>query len=128
MMTAAIFLGVRVLMSLNGSPKSLARADLNDLLGVVAVILFCVVYRVIYAVHVGPDGISTLDGFGRRHDVRWDAMRRTGSFLGFLHVPHREAGTAIWIPLFLDDAVEFREYVIAHAPEGNPLRTYLAAR
>ena len=127
-MVAAVFLGVRILLLVRDPKLLVISANPLDAAATVAILLFCVAYRWLYAVHVGPDGVSTLDGFGRRHDVRWDAMRRAIPFLGFLLVPHGKTGTALWVPLFLDDAAGFRESVIAHAPEGNPIRVYLAAR
>lgn len=127
-MLVAVLLGVRVLVgvrNLNGLGRYNGTVDTG---GVVALVLMCLALRYLCVVHVGPDGLRTTDGVGRYHDVRWEAMRRVRNVLGFLWVPHGKPGSALCFPIFLDDAAGFREYVLAHAPEDNPLRIYFAAR
>lgn len=127
-MALACWLGVRL------GTRSFVRPSLffsswpTDLGMLVATVVLCAVLRWLFVVQVGPDGLRTTDGVGRYHEVRWDAMRRVTNVTGFLWIPHGKLGKALMFPLFLERSAEFRDYVMAHAPAGNPLRTYLERR
>ena len=91
-------------------------------------ILFSAALRALFPVYAGPQGLRATDGVGRYQEVLWDDMRTVSNWPGFIHVAHGRLFAALMLPLFLEDSAGFREYVLTHAPEGNPLRAYLARR
>ncbi len=127
-MAAAVVVGDRVFFAIKRMPQP-SLADWGfDALQIGLVVLFCVLVRRLFVVQVGVNGVRSTAGIGRYHDVRWDAMRSVRTVTGFLWIPYGKPGAALMFPLFLDRSAEFRNYVLAHAPAGNPLRAYLAAR
>ena len=74
---------------------------------------------------VGPLGVRGYNGIGMYYDVPWSAMQSVSAIWPYILVRHGKWGSAVCIPLFLTDQKGFRDYVLQHAPEGNPLRKYL---
>lgn len=102
------------------------RRDALHLISLAALIwLFCGVLWALFPVFAGPDGLRATDGLGRFHDVPWDDITRVTSVSDFYWIRHGKWGKALCFPKFLEDKKGFREYVVQHAPEGNPLREYL---
>ena len=124
-MSVAALLGMRVLVGVRNLDGLGPYNPRLDTILVAVLVACCFALRFLFVVQVGPDGLRTTDGVGRYHEVPWDAMRRVRNILGFLWVPHGTLGSALCFPIFLDHSAAFRDYVVAHAPEGNPLRAYL---
>jgi len=63
----------------------------------------------------------------RANKADWKDMTaaKQVSFIGLPYLKiEREKGLRWWVPLYLTKPSEFRKTLLAHAPEGNPLRNY----
>ena len=63
----------------------------------------------------------------RTNKANWKEMTaaKRVSFIGLPYLKiEREKGLRWWVPLYLTKPAEFRKALLAHAPEGNPLRNY----
>ncbi|RYG35815.1 hypothetical protein EON81_11625 [bacterium] len=76
----------------------------------------------------GRDGLRGTDGIGRFHEVRWEDIQKVSSISGFLWIRHGKPGKALCLPMFLNDWRGFRDDILLHAPEDNPLRAYVMRR
>lgn len=127
----AVSTAVVVILSEVFSPRSVRLFSLPEYaVGYVSILagmwFFFFVLRHLYPTYAGPDGLRSYDGIGRYIDVPWNDIQKVSAIVGYLWIRHGKLGRALCVPKFLEDWNGFRGYVLDHAPEGNPLRSYLA--
>ena len=123
--TVGVAVGIEVLLLMGHRNAHLWRYPLAMVGTLAASGLFCGIIWTLFPVHAGTEGLRGTDGVGRFHDVRWNEMTKVSSLFGFYWVRHGKLGKSLCFPKFLEEKRGFRDYVLQHAPEDNPLREYL---
>lgn len=85
-----------------------------------------------FKVRVYTYGLKGHDSVGRGCEIKWAEIETVPPFvlrpgLKFLRVSGAAGSRVLWLPLFLTHFDLFKELVVQHAPQGNPLASYLRA-
>lgn len=105
-------------------PKRLMNLGLPASSFAVFGILAFVIARKIWPVYAGSDGVRSYTALGRYVDVPWEEMKSVSKEVGYYWILTNK-GQRVSVPTWLEQQVEFNQYVVSHAPVNCPLRQRL---